>query len=117
MSDKTILSRPFFADGANVPYSVADEVSAAATASEYEVLPVNTSAAARTITPPTATKKGSWFTVVDSRANAGSNNLTIDFSASNRFQGAATDLVLNTDGAFATFVWSGVSAIGWIRVA
>jgi len=117
MSNKTHRARASFIEGFEAPKLVDTEVATNVTANLYRILPVNCTAAIRTVTPPVPTKTGDWFTVVDSRANANNNNITIDFSSAYKFQGSSADLNLATAGAYATFVWSGSTAVGWLRIA
>ena len=116
-ANKTIRPELDLPGGINAPYKVDTEVAANATANLFRVLPVSTTGAARTITPPTPGKAGDWFAVVDSRANANTNNITVDFSLSIKFQGGTSDYVISSAGGAAIFVYSGAPAVGYFRLA
>ncbi len=62
---------------------LADEVAADATVEGNAIVPVYVSSQAVTITPPVGPYRGTWFAVVDSRANAGTNAISVDFSGGN----------------------------------
>ena len=116
-ANKTIRAAVNLPGGIYTPYNVASVVAGNATAELFYILPVSTTAAARTITPPTPSKAGDWFAVVDATNSANTNNITIDFSASIKYGGGTADVVLSTAGAAAIFVYSGVAGTGYIRLA
>jgi hypothetical protein len=116
-ANKTIRAAVNLPGGIYTPYNVAAAVTGNATAELFYILPVSTTGAARTITPPTPSKAGDWFAVVDATNNANTNNITVDFSANIKYGGGTADVVLAADGAAAIFVYSGVAATGYIRIA
>lgn len=94
---------------------VAIETSGSSVAVVNFLTPVNVSEDPASITPPTGVAVNSVFEVTDSRANAGTNNITINFSGvSETLHGSASStFVMNSDAAFARFRFLG-SPIGWI---
>lgn len=74
--------------------------------------PVDTSSGAVTVTAPSSPSIGSRFGVFDSRNNAGTNNITIDFGSEDYLAQAATDYILSTNGESAFFKYIN-STIGW----
>lgn len=94
---------------------VAPETSGNAVAGVNLLTPVNVSEDPATITPPTGVVVNSVFEVTDSRANAGTNNIVINFSgAGETLHGSASStFTMNSDAAFARFRFLG-SPIGWI---
>jgi hypothetical protein len=94
---------------------LADEVDANATAPGNSILPVDVSSAAVTITPPIGPDLGTWFAVVDSRGNAGTNSISVDFSGGNYHGSAGGTVSVSANRASGVFVFAG-SAIGWMKV-
>lgn len=93
-----------------------DEVAATSTAQIGKISLVNTTAAARTVNPPANPVAGSTFAVIDSRSNAGTNNITVDFTtASQPFYAAAANDTLSTNGASVTYLYVN-DTIGWVKL-
>lgn len=93
---------------------VMTEITTADTAEVYNILPVNTTSGAVTVTPPATPSAGDWFAVSDSRGNAGTNNITVDFTtAAVNFHGGSADHVISANKGFARFTYVN-STIGWI---
>ena len=66
------------------------------------------------VTPPTGVAVDSQFALTDSRANAATYNILVDFSgAGETFHGALQNYQINSDTAYANFRYLGGS-IGWI---
>jgi hypothetical protein len=78
-------------------------------------LPVNVTSNTVEIDLPAGTPSaGDVLKITDSRANAGTNNITIDFiSAGDNFHGSSQNAVLNLDGSTVTFTYIN-AAIGWV---
>jgi hypothetical protein len=72
---------------------------------------VNTTTAAVTVTPPTATA-GQMFAIVDSRANSETNAITVA-TTTPKLLGASDDFIINNSGASATFMYMN-STVGWL---
>lgn len=68
-----------------------------------------------TVDVPTGTPQiNSRFAISDATANAGTNNITIDFvSAGDDLYGASQNYILNVDGGYVEFIWMGATT-GWI---
>jgi len=81
---------------------LATEVAANATAVIGEDLPVNSTAAARTITAPTTTTAGDEFGVFDSRGQSATNNITIP---SFLHHGSSQPYVISINGGGVSFKW------------
>jgi hypothetical protein len=93
---------------------VGTEVSGAVSAVANYLTPVDVSAGISTVTPPTGVSDNTVFEIVDSRANASTNNITVGFSGvGENLYGTLSDFVINTDGAFSRFRYLG-GTIGWI---
>jgi hypothetical protein len=91
------------------------EVAADATAEGNTIVPVDVSTQAVTITPPIGPKRGTWFAVVDSQSNAGTNAISVDFSGGNYHGSAGGTVSVSANRASGFFVYAG-SAIGWMKV-
>ena len=67
------------------------------------------------VTPPSSPVEGNSFQISDSRADAGTNNILIDFEATGgKFHGNLTNnYTINTDGGFAKFIYTNTT-VGWI---
>jgi hypothetical protein len=78
-------------------------------------LPVNVTSNTVEIDLPAGTpSSGDVLKITDSRANAGTNNITIDFiSAGDNLHGSSQNAVLNLDGSTVTFTYIN-AAIGWV---
>lgn len=79
-------------------------------------LPVDVSTGIVEVDLPAGTpSKGNWFVVSDSRGNAGTNNITVDFiNSGDNFLGATANDVITTDGATVEYIYID-STIGWIK--
>jgi len=76
--------------------------------------PVNTLDGPVVVAPPPSPIAGDRFSVTDSRANAGTNNITVDFiTAGQNFHGGDNNSVLSVDTDFVQYVYVD-STIGWI---
>jgi hypothetical protein len=90
------------------------EITAADTAVVYEILLVNVTSTAVIVTPPVSPSVGDWFSVSDSRGNAGTNNITIDFDGVGvNLHGGSADHVISANKGFARFTYIN-STVGWI---
>jgi len=95
--------------------NVLSEVSSTTTATLYKTLPVNTTGGGFDIDVPTAPVAGDWFAVVDSRGQAGSNNITVNFTgATVNFHGASNDYVLVATNEYARFTYVNAT-VGWVK--
>lgn len=93
-----------------------EEVATDTTAKKGAWLPVNSTSAVRTITPPSNPRKNDWFGIIDSRGTSASNNITVDFSAaSQNFSGGAVDDVIATNKYSYLYIYSGDATVGWLR--
>ena len=90
---------------------VLDEVAADVTATMYALLPVNCTAASRTITPPPSPKKGDYFIVVRSRGG-GANTVTVDTSPTGLYAGAI-DVTLTNGNPYVRLTYVDAT-IGWV---
>jgi uncharacterized linocin/CFP29 family protein len=73
---------------------------------------VDTSGGARTVTLPASPTTGAEVTFIDSDYTFDTNALTVGRNGSN-ITNAAADLVVNTEGAGFTLVYSGDATVGW----
>lgn len=92
------------------------EISTSAAISQLNgLLPVNCTSGAIEVDLPAGTPSpGDFFIVTDSRANANTFNITIDFiSAGDNLHGSSQNYIINTDGATVEFTYIN-STIGWI---
>ena len=97
-------------------FGVAGEGSGAINAFFFVVTPVNTTAVPATVTPQAFPSSGSWFLVSDSRGNAATNNITVDFTGT-ALNGVPNDMyVINTDRGCAQFIYINAT-IGYILKA
>lgn len=91
------------------------EVTSADTAVLYNILPVNSTGGAITVTPPATPASGQWFAVSDSRGQAGTNNITIDFTtAGDNLHGSSANYIMNVDYDFVRFTYVNAT-VGWIK--
>ena len=105
-----------YSDGTNVELASEQKVWRAITASETvqpgaQIL-ANTNGGAFTLTLPASPTTGQEVTVVDQGYDFNTNALTIGRNGSNIANGAS-DLVINTQGAGLTLVYSGDATTGW----
>jgi len=87
-------------------------VSTTATVQPGSAILANTSTAAWTLTLPVSPATGDQVSIIDSNYKFNTNNLTIGRNGSN-IANTAVDLVVNTQGAAFTLVYSGNATIGW----
>jgi hypothetical protein len=87
-------------------------VSANTTTQPGAGLLVNTSGGARTITLPASPATGDFVSFIDAGYTFDTNNLTVGRNGSN-ITNSAGDLVVNTEGAGFTLVYSGDATVGW----
>jgi len=73
---------------------------------------VDTSGGARTVTLPASPATGAEVSFIDSDYTFDTNALTVGRNGSN-IANAAADLVVNTEGAGFTLVYSGDATVGW----
>ena len=86
--------------------NIDDEESTAFTAMVGKIHPVDVSSGTVTVTPPSTPLSGDNFTILDSRSNAASNNITIDFvTATQNFHGISEKHVIITDKVFSSFIY------------
>lgn len=79
------------------------------------LLPVNVSGGIATVTPPSDARASNKFGVVDSRGNAATNNITVDFvGAGYNFYGASANDVINVDEAMRRYTFID-STVGFVR--
>jgi len=84
------------------------------TATAGEINLVDVTSGTVSVTPPAGPAAGDRFAVVDSRNNAGTNNITVNFSGSTqKLWGTVQNYVLSTNGEYAEFVYMGANT-GWI---
>ncbi len=95
--------------------AILSEVSTYSNAKKGAWLPVNSTGGAKTIVPPSNPQTGDWFGVIDSRAQALVNNITIYFSGSSqKINGSVTNSAINSNGAVVKFIYIN-STVGWVR--
>lgn len=94
---------------------VAVETSGTVSASLNYLTPINTASVPTTVSPPSGLTVNSRFEIVDSRGNAETNNILINFSgAGQKLFGSSTEnYTMNGNGAFARFRYLGAT-IGWV---
>ena len=81
-----------------------------------KILPVNVTSNVCTVSAPTADlKAGVSFGVCDSRANAGTNNITVDFGSEPFHGAAATDHTVDADRQTCIYTYVN-STIGWVVI-
>ncbi len=73
---------------------------------------VDTSGGARTVTLPASPTTGAEVSFIDSEYTFDTNNLTVGRNGEN-IANTATDLVVNTEGAGFTLVYTGDATVGW----
>lgn len=83
-------------------------------ANNKELIPVDVSAGTATVNPPSTPSAGFRFAVSDSRSNAATNNITVDFvTATDNFHGASANHVVSVDKGYAEFIYVNAT-VGWI---
>jgi hypothetical protein len=91
------------------------EVTTTGTAVFGSLLPVDVSGGIATVTPPADARETNKFGVVDSRGNAATNNITVDFvTAGYNFYGASANDVIATDEAMYRYTFIN-STVGFVR--
>lgn len=84
------------------------------TALKWIINEVDCTGGAISVTPPASPVIKDRFAIVDSNANAATNNITVDFTgASQKLNGSVQDFIMNCDGCYIEFVYMG-STTGWI---
>ena len=105
-----------YSDGTNVNLLNTEKVyrvvSSNITTQPGAALLVDTSGGARTITLPASPATGAEVTFIDSDYTFDTNNLTVGRNGSS-IANSASDLVVNTEGAGFTLVYSGDATVGW----
>jgi hypothetical protein len=90
-------------------------ISTTATVQPGSAILANTSAGAWTLTLPASPATGDIVSIVDSNYKFNTNNLTVGRNGSN-IANTAADLVVNTQGAGFTLVYSDNATIGWTYI-
>ncbi len=98
------------------PRAIAPEVSSATTIAVLnQVLPVDCSNNTVLVTPPLAPMPGDIFAVSDSRGNALTNNISIDFVGASQFlHGRSQNDILNNNADYREYLYIN-AVIGWVR--
>lgn len=82
-----------------------------------DLIPVDVSAGTATVNPPASPAANDTFAVSDSRGNALTNNITVDFvTATQNLHGTSQNDVININEQYREYVYVD-STIGWIRRA
>jgi hypothetical protein len=105
-----------YADGTNVSLANMEQVwraiSTTATVQPGSAILANTASGSFTITLPASPVAGDIVSVVDAGYTFDTNPLTMGRNSSN-IANSASDLVINTEGAGFTLVYSGDATVGW----
>jgi hypothetical protein len=105
-----------YADGTNVSLANMEQVwravSTTATVQPGSAILANTASGSFTITLPASPVAGDIVSVVDAGYTFDTNPLTMGRNSSN-IANSASDLVINTEGAGFTLVYSGNATVGW----
>lgn len=84
------------------------------TATAFLVNLVDCSGGTITVDPPSSPSVGDRFALSDATANAGTNNITVDFTtATQKIYGSVQDYILNVDGGYVEFMYVGTTT-GWV---
>ncbi len=84
------------------------------TATKNALIPVDVTTIPITVTPPATPVTGDIFGIVDSRFNAQTNNITVDFTtATQNLYAASNNWIINIDGGYVEFIYIN-STIGWV---
>ena len=84
------------------------------TATKNALTPVDVTTIPITVTPPSSPVTGDTFAIVDSRFNAFTNNIIIDFTTvTQNLYGSLNNWIINEDGGYVQFIYINTS-IGWI---
>lgn len=112
--DRSLVDKGYVA-GAGKVDNVEAEVTSKVAATLYSILPCNTTGGAFDITPPSTPSAGDWFAISDSRGNAGTANITIEFTAVGaNLHGSSADYIMNVDYDFVRFTYVNAT-VGWIK--
>ncbi len=80
----------------------------------FQITLMNSTSSALAVKVPATPVAGDWFSVSDSRGQAGTNNVTVAFtSASQKLHGSSQDHVISANKGFVKFVYVN-STVGWI---
>ncbi len=94
--------------------TIGSEETANFTATKNALTPVDVTTMPITATPPSSPVTGDTFVIVDSRFNAFTNNITVDFTtATQNLYGSLNNWIINEDGGYVQFIYINTS-IGWI---
>lgn len=97
------------------PWLIGAEQTGTFSAVNHTISPVDVSAGVSTVNPFAIPAAGDKFMISDSRGNANTFNITIDFvTATQNFHGASANYTIAVNGETATFRYID-STIGWIK--
>lgn len=100
--------------GVSTALIIATEKTANFTAVKKELVPVDVATIPITVTPPATPVTGDIFAIVDSRFNAATNNITIDFTtATQNLYASLNNWIINEDGGYVEFIYISAT-IGWV---
>lgn len=80
----------------------------------YQIVLVDTDSGSVVVLPPASPTAGDWFAVADSRSNANTNPIKVEFGSA-KYHGTSTDLTINGAKASGTLVYVN-AAVGWIKL-
>ena len=80
----------------------------------YQIVLVDTDSGSVVVLPPASPIAGDWFAVADSRSNANTNPIKVEFGSA-KYHGTSTDLTINGAKASGTLVYVN-AAVGWIKL-
>jgi hypothetical protein len=80
----------------------------------YKIVLVDTDSGSVVVLPPASPVAGDWFGVVDSRSNANTHPIKVEFGGA-KYHGTSTDLTINGAKASGTLVYVN-AAVGWIKL-
>lgn len=105
-----------YSDGTNVNLAQMDQVwrtiTTSATIQPGSAILANTATNSFTLTLPSSPATGDFVSVIDAGYTFDTNALTVGRNGSN-IANSASDLVVNTEGAGFTLVYSGDATVGW----
>lgn len=97
-----------------IPVAEIDDTDSPYTVVYGDFLPINVTSGTVEIDVPANPNPGDWFSIVDSRGNAGSNNITVDFTSQTQpLHGTVQNYIMNTSAKMATFRYVDAT-IGWV---
>lgn len=97
-------------------YTIAAEINVDGAVLINTITPVDVSANSVVITPPSSPVSSDKFRIIDSKANAGINNIVVDFVTSSQpLHNNIQNDVLNMHGDFREYIYVD-STIGWVRM-